>query len=104
MRKIVLASVFVLVFASHVAPARADFGLGLFLGEPSGLDLKIGLGNRSAIDIVLGVDTFRDRRDGYGHLTYLLTPLVGHGDSVIVPIRFGVGGAIYGNRNDIDFL
>ena len=59
------------------SPARADFGLGLFLGEPTGLDLKFGMGNRSALDIVLGYTTFDDARTGYGHVTYLVTPLVG---------------------------
>jgi hypothetical protein len=93
MRKIVLAIVFVFALASQAKPARADFGLGLFLGEPTGLDVKIGIGSRSGLDIVLGFDTFRTR-GGYGHLTYLLTPIVGHGDAVIVPMRLGIGAAL----------
>jgi len=102
MRKLMLAIVLVLVASAR--PARADFGFGLFLGRPTGVDLKIGLSYRSGLDIVLGtseLDRFND--DGYGHLTYLLTPVVGHGDAVLVPIRFGIGGAIYGVRGDIDF-
>ncbi len=102
MRKLMLAIVFVLLAAAR--PARADFGLGLFLGRPTGIDFKIGLGNRSGLDIVLGtseLDRFND--DGYGHLTYLVTPVVGHGDAVLVPIRFGIGGALYGVSGDIDF-
>ena len=101
MRKLMLAIVLVLVAS---APARADFGLGLFLGRPTGIDFKIGLGGRSGLDILLGtseIDHVRD--DGYLHLTYLVTPVVGHGDAVIVPIRFGIGGAIYGVSEDIDF-
>jgi hypothetical protein len=104
MRKLLLTTlVFGIALAARATPARADFGLGLFLGDPTGLDLKIGLSNRSGLDIVLGFDTYRDGRGSYGHLTYLVTPLVAHGDSVLVPIRFGIGAALYGVRNDIDF-
>jgi hypothetical protein len=79
--------------------ARADVGLGLFLGEPTGLDLKLDLQRRSALDIVLGFSTFRDGRADYGHLTYLLTPVIGHGRSVSVPLRLGIGVAVF-DTND----
>src|SRR5262249_24069771 len=74
------------------------------VGEPTGLDVKLGLGRRSAIDVLLGWYTIRDfgGGGGYGHVTYLLTPLIGHGDSVLVPLRLGIGAAIFGDRNDID--
>ena len=104
MRKLLLTTiVFGLVIAGRAAPARADFGLGLFLGEPTGVDLKVGLSNRSGLDIVLGFTTLREGRDGYGHLTYLLTPLVAQGDAVTVPIRLGIGGAIFGTSNNLSF-
>jgi hypothetical protein len=77
------------------APARADVGLGLFIGEPTGLDLKLGLSPRSGLDLLFGWDTYRDNRDHYGHLTYLVTPVVGHGDAVLVPVRLGIGVAVY---------
>jgi hypothetical protein len=76
-------------------PAHADVGLGLFLGEPTGLDLKIGLSPRTGIDLLFGWDTYRDNRDHYGHLTYLVTLVVGHGNSVNVPVRIGIGAAVY---------
>src|SRR5580692_1353148 len=91
MRTIVIA----LVIAAS-ATARADVGLGLFVGEPVGLDLKIDAGYRSSLDIVLGWSTFRDARDQYAHLTYLATPVVGHGDAITVPLRIGIGVAFYG--------
>src|SRR5258707_1349361 len=76
--------------------ARADIGLGLFVGEPLGLDLKLGIGPRSGLDIVLGASSYRRGRTDYAHVTYLLTPFVGHGDSVLIPLRLGVGGAVFG--------
>ncbi len=104
MRKLLLLTAICgAVVAARATPARADFGIGLFLGEPTGLDLKFGLGQRSSLDLVLGYTTFRDGRNGYGHLTYLVTPLVGRGDAVLVPLRLGIGGALYGPSEDLGF-
>jgi len=102
MRKLLVTSLLTgLALTAAAAPARADVGLGVFLGEPTGLDLKLGLGNRSALDIVLGYTSFRDGRTGYGHLTYLVTPLIAQGSSVTVPLRLGIGAAIYGPSSDV---
>ena len=99
MRTLILAAL-LSVAASVAAPttARADIGLGLFVGEPLGIDLKIDLERRQALDIVLGVASIRDgaRDYSYGHLTYLLTPFVGRGRSVLVPLRLGIGVAMAG--------
>lgn len=92
MRNLIIAAV---LCAASVAHADDGVGIGLFVGEPTGLDLKLGMGYRSNLDIVLGWDTYRDGRDGYAHLTYLATLGVAHGQAVSVPIRLGIGGAIY---------
>ena len=88
-----------LVIAALLAasPAQADtgVGLGIFVGEPTGLDLKLGLGNRSSLDLVFGWDTVRDGRDHYAHVTYLATLVRAHGRAVDVPVRLGLGIAIY---------
>jgi hypothetical protein len=80
---------------STVARARADVGLGLFLGEPTGLDLKIGLSPRSGLDLLAGWSTIDSDHANYAHVTYLLTPAVGRGESVLVPLRIGIGGAVF---------
>ncbi len=100
MRRLTIA---LLLLVLTRAPARADgFGIGFFLGDPTGLDLKIDLERRSALDIVLGIYDFRDGRDaGYAHLTYLVTPVVARGRSVNVPLRLGVGAAVFGFRSDV---
>jgi len=77
------------------APARADVGFGLFVGKPIGLDLKLDLQRRSSLDLVFGWTTVRDATAEYFHLTYLVTPLVGHGESVLIPLRLGIGAAVY---------
>ena len=103
-RKLVVIAA--LLFVSAPTAARAEVGLGIFVGEPTGLDVKLDLSRRSALDIVLGVYSHYDRFNddsGYGHLTYLVQPMVAHGDSVVVPLRVGIGVAIfddYGRWND----
>lgn len=104
MRRLTIALLLVVLGTS--APARADgFGLGLFLGNPTGLDLKVDLQRRSALDIVIGVYRLDDFRNdtvlNYGHLTYLLTPLYARGRSVNVPLRIGIGGAIFGPSDNL---
>ena len=92
MRKLALVLVLLAGFGST---ARADVGFGLFLGRPTGFDAKIGLDNRSGLDLLLGWDTYAYSHADYAHLTYLLTPVVGRGRSVIVPVRVGIGLAVY---------
>lgn len=98
MRKLALVA----MLLAAPATAHADLGIGVFLGEPTGLDLKIGLQSRSALDIVIGGASFRDVGLDYGHLTYLYTPFVGQGNAIAVPLRLGIGAAFFGNRDNID--
>ncbi len=86
--------------ASLSSPARAEVGLGLFVGEPFGLDVKLDLDQRSALDIVIGGTTVRENRANYGHATYLVTALVGKGRSVLVPLRLGIGAAFFDGGGD----
>lgn len=95
--------VFGLVLASRAAPARADFGLGVFLGQPTGIDLKLGLDGRSGLDLLFGWDHLDSDSRGYGHVTYLVTPFVASGDAVLVPLRLGIGGALFGPSDEIGF-
>jgi hypothetical protein len=96
--KKLLVILFVLGLSSS---ARAEsIGLGVFLGQPTGLDIKIGLQGRSAIDIVLGANRFDEPRVSYGHVQYLALLGVAHGQSVNVPFRLGVGGAVFALTED----
>lgn len=99
-RVLSIAALALAAVAHSSTPARAEVGLGLFIGEPFGLDLKFDLQRRSALDIVLGATTVREGRANYGHVTYLLTPIVGRGRSVLVPLRLGIGGAFYDGGGD----
>lgn len=94
--------------AATARPARAEVGIGIFLGQPTGFDLKVDLQRRAALDIVVGWEYFDENgRDGYAHLTYLLNLGVARGRSVIVPFRVGIGGVVtggdgsFGNELDV---
>lgn len=106
MRTLGLLAAITTAIAVAPSPARADVALGAFVGEPTGLDVKLGIGDRSSLDLLFGwYSHWPHDVDGgtYGHVTYLVTPVVGHGDSVMVPLRLGIGAAIYdtsGHFND----
>lgn len=97
-----LASLAVIVGASVAAvpAARADLGVGVFVGQPTGLDLKIGLERRTALDVVIGWDRLNDGRVDYAHATFLANLGVARGRSVLVPLRIGVGVAAYDGAGD----
>ena len=106
-RKLVLIAAFAVV--ASATPARAEVGLGLFIGEPTGVDVKLDLDRRSALDILVGVYNRYDRWDDddfYVHATYLVTPVVSRGRSVLVPLRLGIGVAVFDDddywRDDIN--
>src|SRR5882724_11968716 len=104
MRKLLLTTVvFGLGVAGRTSQARADVGLGFFLGEPTGLDLKVGLDPRSGLDLLFGIDTFHDNHDFYGHVSYLVTPLIAEGTSVSAPFRLGIGAELVGPSGDLSF-
>jgi hypothetical protein len=100
--RIALAAVALTVCAAaHAEDAHAqDMGIGIFVGEPLGLTLKVGLEPRSALDIVLGYTTYDDARDAYAHLTYQVAPFVGRGRSVVVPVYLGLGAAVFDGPGD----
>ncbi len=96
----ILAAVIVAVMAT-ARPAQAEVGVGVFLGQPTGLDIKLDLARRAALDIVIGWEDFDDDgRDGYAHVTYLVGLGAARGRSVFVPFRLGVGGVVYGGAGD----
>ena len=80
------------------APARAEsgdgFGLGLIIGQPTGLTAGFGLSDNTMIDAALGLD-WLDERDFYVHVEfdYYLPTLI-KGSSVELSAYLGIGGFI----------
>lgn len=85
-----------LVLAAAVpTPAHAEVGLGIFVGEPIGINLKVGLDRRSSLDLLFGATSARQTRSNYGHLSYLVAPVIGHGRRVSIHLRLGLGVALF---------
>jgi hypothetical protein len=83
-----------------VKPAHAEFGIGFFIFEPTGLDIKADVSRKGALDFLIGwysryTDRYRFNDGGYFHITYLYQPWVAIGDAVDVPLRVGIGIAFY---------
>jgi hypothetical protein len=78
------------------------FGLGIILGEPTGLSAKLYLGGpRNAVDFALAFDTYGTNRGGWFwfHATYLIHPSVlAAGSGVEVPWHVGVGGYVISDQ------
>jgi hypothetical protein len=107
-RRAAIIVIFVL-FTSTSSPARADggpFGLGLILGEPTGLSLAYRLSQRNAIAGAVGIDVFDDN-DFYAHADFLfvlpdllsggsvgLSPYLGPGVFLIEFGEIGIGGRL----------
>lgn len=90
-----VARLVVLLAVLWSAPARAEsgaFGLGLILGQPTGITGAYELSDRTAIDAALGLALFDDR-DFYVHVEFLwyLPTLLG-GDGVELSAYLGIGG------------
>ena len=94
MKKIILA---VLICVGMSAPAafaeRGPLGLGLILGEPTGISAKLWLGDLHAVDAAVAW-SFPDDAF-YVHANYLfhITDLISV-DTGQLPVYFGVGGKI----------
>jgi hypothetical protein len=99
------ALVFVLItfiFTSTTASEGGRFGLGIILGEPSGIGGKLFLTKRNAIDGAVAW-SLRGDNDFHIHGDYLY-----HNYNIFVneemelPMHFGIGGRIKFNENADD--
>ncbi len=97
------AAILTLVGVAATAPssAAAGVGIGLFVGEPTGVTIKADLQRRTALEVLVGGTSWRDGRGTYGHVTFLASPFVARGQSVLIPFRIGFGGALYEGGDDL---
>lgn len=82
--------------ADGIQPARGLFGMGLILGEPTGLSAKYWLRSDRAVDFALGASLLTDFRL---HATYLHH--VDVFDHQRVPLYYGIGGSIAGRTGRV---
>jgi hypothetical protein len=99
-RNLLLLIVLTLLLPATSARAQQGLGVGVFVGEPSGLSLKTWLSRATAFDAAAAW-SFED--DGYFHV---------HGDFLVhnynvfrvgkgaMPLYYGVGGRILNRTNN----
>ncbi len=95
MKKLLLISFFITLFASG-ANAQGKFGLGIIIGEPTGISMKVKLSGTSAVDGALGW-SFAKYSSLHVHADYLnviarIAPQV--------PLYIGIGGRFKTNNSD----
>lgn len=99
MRTTLLFSAFLAPFTAHATEVgnRADIGVGIVLGEPTGITGKIYLSREHALDVTLGTGTYDNGRDSglWLSVVYLWHPSVLHSDPAFdLGWHFGVGGFV----------
>ncbi len=93
LRSILIGLFGVLVLAGSAA-SQGNFGLGIIVGEPTGLSAKLWLTERTAVDMAAAW-SFSDEEAFHLHADYLL-----HNFDLInvekgrLPIYFGIGGRL----------
>ncbi len=81
---------FLLVVCAASSYSQSKFGLGIILGEPTGLSAKLYLDNTSSVDAAIGWSNYRySAMHIHADYLYNITKL-----SSEVPLYVGIGGRI----------
>ncbi|TVQ39414.1 MAG: hypothetical protein EA384_06560 [Spirochaetaceae bacterium] len=95
MKKTVLIVLLAMVIATPAVVAdRGPFGLGIILGEPTGISAKLWLGETHAVDAAVAW-SFQEKGSFYVHGNYLFhLPDLITVDRGSLPVYIGAGGKI----------
>jgi len=106
---VIFSAVFIIICGSAFAEG-GSFGLGVIVGEPTGLSAKTWTGNSKALDF--GIAWSLDSETFHFHMDYLLHnfPLI-QVEQGRLPLYYGIGGRVKladnnndNNGNDDDFV
>jgi hypothetical protein len=103
--KMLLISVLIVIALSSAATADDNrFGLGIILGEPTGIGGKLFMTKRNAIDgavawSITGDNEFHIHGDYLFHNYNLFV-----NDKMALPMHFGIGGRIKYRENEDDLV
>ena len=95
----------ILISAIASAAGNGDFGLGIILGEPTGISGKLWTGDNSAVDgaVAWSMD---NNASLHLHADYLVHSFTsGRVEKGRLPIYYGIGGRIkFSENNNDDFI
>ena len=105
MTKIQILIAFILITAVSLTSAaengHGNFGLGVILGEPTGLSGKLWTGGKTAFDGAIAWSTDQNA-NLHLHLDYLIHNYRFNVDEVNLPFYYGIGGRMKFSENDND--
>jgi hypothetical protein len=92
--RLIIAIIFLLIIAACMRAQDKNFGIGIILGEPSGVNGKLWLGSSNALDMAAawsfkGNDHLLLQADYVWHSFDLISVSSGK-----LPIYFGIGGRV----------
>lgn len=93
MKKSIYLTLLILMFSSSVFFAQSrPFGLGIMLGDPSGLNGKYFLNSKNAVEVGLGVGVFGNENSLALHIDYLYhnEELIQSSEKFVVFYGFGM--------------
>jgi len=94
MKKHMIFMVMLVALTAGSAWAQHDFGLGIIVGEPTGISGKLWLGKTTAIDGAVAW-SFEGEDAFHLHMDYLLHSFdLIHVDKGKLPLYYGIGGRI----------
>ena len=99
MRATRLVVLLVLLWSTNARAEGGPFGLGLIVGQPTGVTGAFQLSDRTAIDAAVGFGWVRDR-DFYVHVEFLyFLPTLVSGSSVDLSAYLGIGGFFFAHND-----
>ena len=99
MRAARLAVLLVLACAVPAHASKGQFGLGLIVGQPTGVTGALEISDHTAVDGAVGLGFFNDR-NFYAHLEFdYYFPTLAHGDALDLSLYIGVGGFFVAHKD-----
>ncbi|MCX7876110.1 MAG: hypothetical protein N2321_08100 [Melioribacteraceae bacterium] len=94
MKKSLLVLFFISMFTTQINSQEKGIGIGIIIGEPTGISAKYWLDNNAALDFGLAYSLFHTKSSFSLHTDYVI-----HNYSIIksefkIPVYYGIGGRI----------
>jgi hypothetical protein len=92
------------IFTAHQSQAQQrPFGVGIILGEPTGISAKLWTSHDNAFDFALGWTAFNHKNSGSSihiHADYLWHAFNALTTSQTLPVYYGIGGRFNGGSGN----
>ena len=101
--KVIGAGLVMLGLLGGTATAQqSGIGVGVILGEPTGISLKLFLSQKNAVDLAVGYSMLEEDRYLNFHADYVYhTSSLAASKAVKIPFYFGVGGRVRLEEEDL---